>query len=111
MLGGVAQVVNELSPYVTDFDWDGLADTEQINDVSHQFGHAVAKIHCTADAQADLTLVPFPAERAIAACIGNEPVDEFAARLVDFAFGYADVVREDHQLFIDAFRNHEIDGL
>jgi len=109
-LRGEGQVVKELSPYEADLEWDGLNDARQIAGVAGQLGHAVAKIHSVADAHADLTLVPFPAEEAIATCVGSDH-DSFSEELADFALAYADIVRDDHRLFVDAFRNHEIADL
>jgi hypothetical protein len=58
----------------------------------------------------DHTLVPFQTEDAIVTAIGDREV-EFTSWLVEFARDYATVVRDDHWLFIDAFRNDEIAGL
>lgn len=109
-LRGVGQVVKELSPYERDLDWSELTDAEEIARVSMELGRAVAKIHSVADAHADNSLVPFRAEEAIALSIGEDR-ERFAAELADFALTYSAVVRIDHGLFVDAFRNHQIAGL
>jgi uncharacterized protein (DUF2252 family) len=53
------------------------------------------------------TLVPFQTEDVIAAVIGGREA-EFVDGLTTFAREYAAVVRDDHRLFVDAFRNDEI---
>ena len=68
-------------------------------------GQAVAKIHCVSDADSDQTLVPFSTDKAIhAAFRGRE--GEFVKAIADFGQEYGEIVRNDHRLFIDAFRNH-----
>ena len=109
-LRGAGQVVKELSAYEADLDWDELTDVGEIAGVAAQLGEAVAKIHSVADDHADMTLVPFAAEEAIEASIGEDSTG-FVAELRDFALDYANIVRDDHRLFVDAFRNHEIAGL
>jgi hypothetical protein len=47
------------------------------------------------------------AEHAIHECIAGRK-DEFVAAMVDFGQQYGAIVRNDHRLFIDAFRNHQI---
>jgi hypothetical protein len=73
-------------------------------------GRATAKVHCVADADSDQTLVPFQTEDAIAAVIDDREA-EFVDWLTTFAREYAAVVRDDHRLFVDAFRNNEIPGV
>lgn len=58
----------------------------------------------------DHTLVPFQTEEAIAAVIGDREA-EFVDWLTMFAREYAAVVRDDHRLFVDAFRNDEFSGV
>ncbi len=45
----------------------------------------------------------------VEAVSGNE--DEFVKEMVDFGMGYAEIARDDHRLFVDAFRNGQIPGL
>jgi hypothetical protein len=54
--------------------------------------------------------VPFQTEEAITTMIGGRR-DEFVADLVDFAHAYARRTRDDHRLFVDAFRAGEIPGI
>ena len=109
-LDGVGYVVSELSPYVTDLDWTELTEPEQIASVLHGLGRATAKMHCVSDADSDHTLVSFQTEDAIATVIGDRET-EFRDWLTTFAREYAAVVRDDHRLFVDAFRNDEISGV
>ena len=109
-IDGVGYVVSELSPYESDLDWDDLTEPDEIIPLVDSLGRAMAKVHCVADAQSDHTLVPFQTEEAITNVVGGRE-KEFAEWLSDFALGYANVAREDHRLFVEAFRNGEITGV
>ena len=109
-LDGVGYLVSELSPYVTDLDWSELTEPDEIAPVLDYLGRATAKVHCVSDSDSDHTLVPFQTEEAIAAVIGDREA-EFVDWLTIFAREYAAVVRDDHRLFVDAFRNNEIVGV
>ncbi|MGP4014614.1 DUF2252 domain-containing protein [Saccharopolyspora sp. 5N708] len=109
-IDGVGYVVDELSPYEADLDWQDLTEPEEILPVLDFLGRAMAKVHCVSDAQSDSKLVQFQTEEAIASVVSGRE-EEFAAWLADFALRYADVVRDDYRLFVDAFRNGEIGGV
>jgi uncharacterized protein (DUF2252 family) len=109
-LDGVGYLVSELSPYVTDLDWSELTEPDEIAPVLDYLGRATAKVHCVSDSDSDHTLVPFQTEEAIAAVIGDRET-QFVDWLTTFAREYAAVVRDDHRLFVDAFRNNEIAGV
>ncbi|MBN9098424.1 MAG: DUF2252 domain-containing protein [Pseudonocardia sp.] len=109
-LDGVGYVVSEVSPYEADLDWSELTEPTDIAPVVEYLGRATAKVHCVADADADHTLVPFSTEEAIAGITAGRE-DEFAAWVVDFAHAYAAQVREDHALFVEAFRSGAIPGV
>jgi uncharacterized protein (DUF2252 family) len=109
-IDGVGFLVSELSPYEVDLDWDDLTEPEEIGPVLDQLGRATAKLHCVGDADSDHTLVPFQTEEAITTLIGGRR-EEFIADLVDFAHAYARRTRDDHRLFVDAFRAGEIPGI
>jgi uncharacterized protein (DUF2252 family) len=109
-IDGVGYVVSELSPYQADLDWSNLTEPADIAPVLDYLGRATAKVHCVADEDSDQTLVPFQTEEAIAAAIGDDE-GRFADWLVEFARSYAAVVRDDHRLFVDAFRNGQIPGI
>jgi uncharacterized protein (DUF2252 family) len=108
-IDGIGFVVSELSPYVEDFDWSDLTEPEQMSPVLVYLGRATAKVHCVADQDSDPSIVDFQTEDEIAAAIDND--DEFVEEMVSFAHGYSRIVRNDHHLFVDAFRNGEIPGL
>jgi uncharacterized protein (DUF2252 family) len=109
-IGGVGFVVSELSPYVEDLDWSDLTEPEQMAPVLDYLGRATAKVHCVADKDSDPTLVGFQTEdEIIEAVSGNE--EEFIEEMVEFGTGYSEIAREDHRLFVDAFRNGQIPGL
>lgn len=70
-------------------------------------GRATAKIHCGSDVHSDHTLVPFHTEEAIGGALAGRE-DELVRELVHFAHEYGARVRDDHRLFVDAFRNGEL---
>lgn len=107
---GVGFVVSELSPYVNDLDWSGLTEPEEIAPVLDYLGRATAKVHCVADKDSDTKLIDFQTENAIIEAIGTRE-DEFIREVVDFGSAYAEIVRDDHRLFVDAFRNGQIPGV
>lgn len=109
-IDGVGFVVQELSPYEEDLDWGGLTEPEEMLSVLDDLGRATAKIHCVSDSDSDHTLVGFQVEDAISSVIGTDE-SAFVEDMVRFGTEYAEVVRDDHRLFVDAFRNHQIPGL
>ncbi len=109
-LDGVGFVVSEVSPYEEDLDWTELSEPSEIAPVVEYLGRATAKVHCVADSDADHTLVPFQTEDAILAVLDGRD-DEFVAWVTDFAHTYAAQVREDHALFVEAFRGGAIPGV
>jgi uncharacterized protein (DUF2252 family) len=109
-LGGVGQVVQELSPYEADLDWAELTEPAEILPLLDQLGQAVAKVHCVSDADSDQSLVDFQTEDAVLAVVDGRE-DEFIGWMCDFGLRYAQVARQDHTLFVDAFRNGAIPGV
>jgi uncharacterized protein (DUF2252 family) len=109
-LDGVGFVVSEVSPYEADLDWSELTEPAEIAPVVDYLGRATAKVHCVADSDADHSLVPFQTEEAIVQVVAGRE-DEFVAWVVAFAHDYAARVREDHALFVDAFRHGRIPGV
>jgi uncharacterized protein (DUF2252 family) len=106
----VGFVVSELSPYVEDLDWSDLTEPEQMSPVLDYLGRATAKVHCVADKDSDPNIVGFQTEdEIIEALSGNE--EEFVQEMVDFGAQYSEIARNDHRLFVDAFRNGRIPGL
>jgi uncharacterized protein (DUF2252 family) len=109
-IDGVGFIVAELSPYVEDLDWGDLTEPDQMTPVLDYLGRATAKVHCVADKDSDSNLVNFQTEDEVVKVLGGKQ-DEFVREMVAFGKGYAGIVREDHHLFVDAFRNGEIPGL
>ena len=110
-LGGVGQVIKELSPYEADLDWGGVSEPEEMQPLVEQLGRATAKIHCVSDAgSGEHPLVDFEVEEAITEVIGGRS-DELADDLAEFGAAYGALARDDHRRFVDAFRNGEIRGL
>jgi len=110
-LGGTGYVVAEVSPYEADLDWSELSEPPDLVPVVEQLGRATAKVHCVSDKDAGATpLVDFQTEDAVAAAVGDR-VDDFVADLTAFAHDYAERVREDHRLFVAAFRSDAIPGV
>jgi uncharacterized protein (DUF2252 family) len=109
-LDGVGYVVAEVSPYETDLDWSEVNEPDEIADVVDALGRATAKVHCASDEDSEQDLVPFQTEEAIAAVLEGRR-DDFVADITEFGLGYAGRVREDHALFVDAFREGRIGGV
>jgi uncharacterized protein (DUF2252 family) len=107
---GVGFVVSELSPHVEDIDWSDLTEPEEMAPVLDYLGRATAKVHCVADEDSDPTLVRFQTEDEIVGAVGGKE-EEFVKEMVDFGMGYSETARDDHRLFVDAFRNGRIPGL
>jgi uncharacterized protein (DUF2252 family) len=110
-LDGVGYVVAEISPYQADLDWSTLSEPDRLAPVLDQLGRATAKVHCVSDKDsADTPLVDFQTEDAVLAAIGDR-TEAFVEDLVAFAHRYAAIAREDHRLFVDAFRAGRIPGI
>ena len=102
-IDGTGFVVSEYSPYEQDVDWADITEPEDMRVLVRQLGMATAKIHCVADDESDHVLVTESVERVITDAIGDDE-DELVAELTRFAHEYADRTRDDHRLFVDAFR-------
>jgi uncharacterized protein (DUF2252 family) len=109
-LNGTGFVVAELSPYASDLDWSELTEPAEMEPVLGYLGRATAKMHCVSDSDSEQTLVDFQCEEAIAAAIGDRD-EEFVRALTEFGMAYAEQCREDHRLFVDAFRGGRIRGV
>jgi len=106
---GKGFVVSELSPYVCDLDWSEVTEPADMAPVLDYLGRATAKMHCVSDSDSEQTLVDFQSEEAIASTITDEA--EFTSTLTRFAMSYAAQTREDHRMFVNAFRNGQIPGI
>jgi uncharacterized protein (DUF2252 family) len=106
-LDGVAYVVAELSPYEVDLDWSSISEPDQVADVVDLLGRATAKIHCASDEDSTQDLVDFQVEEAIAESVDRRR-RELTGWVTDFGIDYAARVRDDHALFVDAFREGRI---
>ena len=109
-MDGRGMYVSEVSPYTADLDWDDINDVDDILQVVGYLGRCVAKIHCISDSDSDQTLIDYSTEDAIHGVLGgNEP--DYADYMANFGEQYAAIVRSDHRLFVDAFRNHQVPGV
>ncbi len=106
-MDGVGYVVAEVSPYEVDLDWRNITEPDDIAAVVEQLGRATAKIHCAADEDSDHDLVDFQVESAICASLEGRR-RAFTDHVVEFGMRYAKRVRQDHALFVDAFREGRI---
>ncbi|GAB3668108.1 DUF2252 domain-containing protein [Nocardioides korecus] len=106
-MDGVGYVISEISPYEVDLDWDNITEPEDMAEVVGLLGRATAKVHCSSDADSDQDLVEFQVEDAIVTSLEGRR-REFADHLVEFALEYAQTVRADHALFVEAFRGGRI---
>lgn len=104
---GVGYVVAEVSPYEVDLDWAEITEPDDMAQVVGLLGRATAKVHCAADEDSDQDLVEFQVEEAIARVLEGRR-EEFADHLVAFGLEYAERVRRDHALFVEAFRSGRI---
>ena len=96
-----------VGPFTWACAWDGLYEPAEMEDVVIALGHATAKIHCVGDADSEHTIVDVQTEEAIAEVLrGRE--EEFVEEVVDFGVEYAERVRADHGLFVEAFREGRI---
>ncbi|MGN9781992.1 DUF2252 domain-containing protein [Nonomuraea sp. ZG12] len=109
-LGGVGQLVAEVSPYSADLDWDDVNEPAELEAIVRDLGRAVARMHAVADDESSHDLVSFSTEEAIVAVVGDDRAG-FAEALVDFAHRYGARAREDHQRFVDLFRNGRLPGV
>ncbi|MDR7251547.1 uncharacterized protein (DUF2252 family) [Nocardioides sp. BE266] len=106
-IGGTGYVVSEVSPYEVDLDWTEINEPEDMRAVVDLLGRATAKIHCASDEDSKQDLVDFQVESAIADSLQGRRND-FVAWLCDWGIEYAVRVREDHALFVDAFREGRV---
>ena len=109
-IDGTGFVVSELSPYVEDLDWSDLTEPEEMTPVLDYLGRATAKVHCVADKDSDPSVVGFQTEDEIVEAIDGKE-DELVEEMVRFGMRYSEIARDDHRLFVDAFRNGQIPGL
>jgi uncharacterized protein (DUF2252 family) len=109
-LNGVGQLVAEVSPYAADLDWSDVNEPEELSGVVADLGRAVARMHSVADDESSHDLVDFSTEESIVAAVDSDEAG-FVAHLVEFAHRYGDQAREDHQDFVDLFRNGRLPGL
>jgi uncharacterized protein (DUF2252 family) len=104
-------VVAEYSPYEQDLDWGGLTEPDELTEVLEQLGRATAKVHCVSDVDdASTPLVDFQVEDAVVGAVRDRE-DELVEDLTAFALDYAVRARQDHALFVDAFRGGRVEGL
>ena len=106
-LDGVGYVVSEVSPYEVDLDWSDLTEPDDIAEVVDLLGRATAKIHCASDEDSEQDLVDFQVEEVIAGSLEGRR-REFTTWLTDWGMAYSTRVRDDHALFVEAFRDGEI---
>ena len=100
---GVGFVVSEISPYEAGLPWADLTEPEDIRVVVRQLGEATAKIHCASDEDSQQDLVEFQVEEAVAASVEGRRT-EFLEWVATRGMEYAEQVRTDHRLFVEAFR-------
>jgi uncharacterized protein (DUF2252 family) len=109
-LNGIGQLVAEVSPYAADLNWSDVNEPAELSSVITDLGRAVARMHSVADDESSHDLVDFSTEEAIVAAVDKDEKG-FVDHLVDFAHRYGDQAREDHQDFVDVFRNGRLPGL
>ncbi|GAA1925190.1 DUF2252 domain-containing protein [Nocardioides hwasunensis] len=106
-IDGVGYVVSEVSPYEVDLDWSEINEPDDMRSVVDLLGRATAKIHCASDEDSQQDLVDFQVEEAIARSLEGRR-NELVTWLCDWGIAYAEQVRTDHALFVDAFREGRV---
>jgi uncharacterized protein (DUF2252 family) len=106
-LDGIGYVVSEISPYEVDLDWENITEPDDMAAVVELLGRATAKVHCASDEDSDQDLVGFQVEAAVVESLDGRRRD-FTDHVVEFGLSYAERVRRDHALFVDAFRSGQI---
>ena len=109
-LDGVGQLVAEVSPYAADLDWADVNEPDELAGVLADLGRSVARMHSVADDESSHDLVDYSTEEAIVAAVDAD-AEGFVRHLVEFAHAYGQRAREDHQLFVDLFRNGRLPGV
>ncbi|NUR84688.1 MAG: DUF2252 domain-containing protein [Nonomuraea sp.] len=109
-LDGVGQLVAEVSPYSADLDWDDVNEPDELRSIMRDLGRAVARMHAVADDESSHDLVDFSTEESIVAAVGGDG-SGLVAMLEDFAYDYGAQARQDHQAFVDLFRNGKLPGV
>ena len=97
-----------MSPYEVDLDWTDINEPEDMRAVVDLLGRATAKIHCASDEDSDQDLVDFQVEAGRSSTSLKGRRREFGDWLCQWGIDYAVRVREDHALFVDAFREGRI---
>jgi hypothetical protein len=64
-------------------------------------------VHCASDEDSDQDLVDFQVEDAVVASLKGRR-RAFTEHVADFGLSYAERVRRDHALFVEAFRGGKI---
>ncbi|MGW4152225.1 DUF2252 domain-containing protein [Micromonospora chersina] len=109
-LDGAGQLVAEVSPYAADLDWADVNEPEELAGVLTDLGRAVARMHSVADDESSHDLVDYSTEESIVGVVDAD-AEGFVDYLIDFAHTYGIRAREDHQLFVDLFRNGRLPGI
>jgi uncharacterized protein (DUF2252 family) len=109
-LDGRGFVVSEVSPYEVDLDWSKVDEPDDMAVLVENLGRATAKVHCASDEDSDQDLVEFQVEEAVATVLEGRR-GQFTEDVTRFGIEYADRVREDHALFVSAFREGQIGGV
>ncbi|MFI5839805.1 DUF2252 domain-containing protein [Catenuloplanes sp. NPDC051500] len=109
-IGGVGQLVAEVSPYAADLDWSDVNEHDELTGVVADLGRAVARMHSVADDESAHDLVDYSTEESIVEVADRDEAG-FIRHLVEFAHTYGDRAREDHKEFVDLFRNGKLPGL
>ena len=91
-----------------DLDWSEINEPDEIAAVVDLLGRATAKIHCASDEDSEQDLVDFQVEEAIAPSLEGRRKEFTALDPATSGIDYAERVREDHALFVDAFREGRI---
>ena len=109
-LDGAGVLVSEVSPYGASPEWDDINQFDDLKELVKDLGRVVAKIHCVSDEDSDLNLISGSADKAILAGFSGKEA-QFTKAVTEWSEAYARRTRDDHRLFVDAFRNGEFPSL
>ncbi|WP_018883959.1 DUF2252 domain-containing protein [Paenibacillus massiliensis] len=92
--------VRERSPYKKRLKLEQIQDTEDMADILSAMACLTAKMHARADADVEQGVLGYHSEYAIYEAMGNSP-EGFVKHISRWAFGYANQVEQDYQLFCE----------
>lgn len=104
---GKSFYVSELSPYEESVELREVNSSKEFLSVLRQMGQATAKIHAISDRDVDELLMPYSADKEISNVIDGKE-KRFLIEVCNFAVDYADIIENDHNIFLEAIKTKQI---